>query len=509
MNKPKVTQDRSLDASLRSRGLVGVISGLPLGLTLLVILFVYLAAFSVLPGNAPTWPYTIWPLKAILGLLILNMTLSTLLRLPLRAARLGAWLAHAGTLLLACGSVWFMAHPAHGLVANQRPSAEMAFEPTDKLYLDYTTALYAQVTQDGQGELRGVPLAPQPELQQSTFDKNGGVTSVSGVVPKLPTGVSVEARQFVQAAMTDYQWQDDGPVESPGVGVTIIDAQAQPLQEVLAPAYIFARVMQGNGYTVRYEPAGVSPEMLAAATSAGAEVIFLTGKAEAPGQVIVIHADGKKDEVPLAVSKDIELTVAGRKLVLSVGQFYSRAWRKTAIHPVPLEKARPAAEVEIGIGEWHQRQWVSYDTILHKTDPADPDLAALPLGGGRWLFLQVSQEYRKLPHPIQITRAQYETYPGSGIPKDYICDINVLGDSGGVLSSMQCRLNKPVRLGEYRLYQGTWLGDPNRPLTIVLLGGGESGIWAVWTGMGLICIGIPYGFYVKPILLRRGRRSTP
>lgn len=121
----------------------------------------------------------------------------------------------------------------------------------------------------------------------------------------------------------------------------------------------------------------------------------------------------------------------------------------------------------------------------------------LPVQGHRYL------EAVKLPEPIYIEKAIYETYPGSVMPKDYICKL-VIG-RGNSTRRETLSLNHPVAVGPYQISQGSWRpqGSP-QPQQIIFSVASRPGIGIVWLGMALTVLGMLWAYYVKP-LLRRAR----
>jgi len=92
---------------------------------------------------------------------------------------------------------------------------------------------------------------------------------------------------------------------------------------------------------------------------------------------------------------------------------------------------------------------------------------------------------------------------------DYACLLEVAAPPGGPPKLVECRLNRPAAVGGLRVYQSTWSPGPEAPEEVVFLVASRPGIRAVWLGCILACLGLPYAFYVKPLLLRRqGRAAT-
>jgi hypothetical protein len=77
--------------------------------------------------------------------------------------------------------------------------------------------------------------------------------------------------------------------------------------------------------------------------------------------------------------------------------------------------------------------------------------------------------------------------------------------AGGQEQPQTLSLNNPVNVGPYQLSQNTWLPEAESATEIIFSVASRPGLWVVWAGCWLIGLGMPIAFYVKPLLLRRGR----
>ncbi len=122
----------------------------------------------------------------------------------------------------------------------------------------------------------------------------------------------------------------------------------------------------------------------------------------------------------------------------------------------------------------------------------------LSLPSGRLLYLAFTREVKPLGATVKIKEAVYETYPGSLVPHDYICEVQIV--QAGESRADELSLNKPLRVGDYLIAQGSWLPDATETQQLVFLVSKRSGMWAIWTGCCMIIAGMLFSFYVKPIL---------
>lgn len=97
-------------------------SSVRFGISLFTLLFVYCSigsavpAVRMLPGLEMTesgW-FHWWPFNVLITLLCLNLTIATVRRIPLRPVNAGAWMIHAGIIILAIGSYYYFGTKVEG-----------------------------------------------------------------------------------------------------------------------------------------------------------------------------------------------------------------------------------------------------------------------------------------------------------------------------------------------------------------------------------------------------------
>lgn len=102
--------------------LAGLLTSTWFGVSLLVILFVYSSIGSALPfvRQKPFFEMTElewfcwWPFGLLIFIMCLNILIVTIRRIPLTPVSLGAWIIHAGVLVLCIGSVWYFGFKVEG-----------------------------------------------------------------------------------------------------------------------------------------------------------------------------------------------------------------------------------------------------------------------------------------------------------------------------------------------------------------------------------------------------------
>jgi len=229
--------------------------------------------------------------------------------------------------------------------------------------------------------------------------------------------------------------------------------------------------------------------------------MLLTGE-DTPPTLVVARPDGTRWHERLEVGKTLDVPLGGRTVRLTPRRFFEHAARSLVpageIPDAPAGSAGPpgpALRVRVADGPWSRTTCVPLSVGQH----APPQMIDLP--GTRAVWLGFSPLRLPLEGTVQVTSAEFQTYPASGIPKDYICQAIVTVD--GTTGRETISLNHPVHVGRYQISQGSWSGDPSDPRQIVFLVASRPGLWAIWLGCAMICLGMPVAFYVKPLLMRR------
>jgi hypothetical protein len=248
--------------------------------------------------------------------------------------------------------------------------------------------------------------------------------------------------------------------------------------------------------------------------------MLLTGREIEP-TLAVVRPDGSRWHGRLEVGKVLDVPLAGRTVRIAPLRFFEHAAKVYELEPQgagqggdgrrddgsphdaeggPHDLGGPVLSVTARAGDWKRTTFVPLAAYEHL---APPLLVDLP--GNRAVWLGFSRRREDLPATIKVISAEYLTYPASGIPKDYRCRVEIL--SGGQRRPETLSLNHPVQVGAFQFSQNSWGPDPAHTLQISLGAASRPGLWAVWTGCILICLGLPIAFYVKPLLMRAGGRQ--
>ena len=179
---------------------------------------------------------------------------------------------------------------------------------------------------------------------------------------------------------------------------------------------------------------------------------------------------------------------------------------------------------------WRHRVWLPHMRYPEYPDGVHgPVRVDLPAASGvtEPVYLAFSRVRRPLPFALTLDGFEMQPYEGTTIPRDYVADLTItdLGPDGRPAGSPrrgQARLNNPLIHAGMKLSQTGWdpgdRSDPNHQARdergrfvnqqrYSIIGVGNNvGIRAIFIGACLVVVGIPWAFYVKPMLVRRQSR---
>ena len=205
-----------------------------------------------------------------------------------------------------------------------------------------------------------------------------------------------------------------------------------------------------------------------------------------------------------------------------------------------------AIRVEVSTPDgWSESVWIPHQRYQGL---GDEDQRSVRLPDGRTLDLAFTRLVRPLPgFALQLVDFEMIPYDHSEVPRDYISLVRVLRDTGEQREHVT-RLNRPliVRVpyewddrrpflanalaravsviapNRYKLSQSGWdsegwrqsiqrvrAGQQERPrAAFTILGvGNNPGIHIIAAGGVLMSVGIPWAFYIKPLIMRRRREK--
>ncbi len=501
------------------RGAILAIGNVWLGVALLGAICVYAALASTVPhaladvlgvhlahpGRSTQPDVYAHPLFVTLcGVLCLNILAATVARIPLRPRNAGAWISHAGLLVLAGGSMWYTARSLSGDAVSVR--TRQGFSPIRHVYLADSHALYVyppaadSPLRSPLPDLLAGPKAPAQDLD---------VAIDAGI-----DGVSVRVSRYYPALRLVERWRDRSPNRVPAVQLRVDDGR-QAGTIVLSPSLPGHRQFGGRDYVMVYQnnltPAAMAKVIAPGDPNAGPRMphtllLVMTGPQIEPTLAVVRPGDRQRWHARLQLGESLAVPLEGRKITVEPLRFFDHAAKgyepadEQAAPPAGhaghahADPAGPALRLEIAADDFRRAVYLPFGAYEHL---ASPNLVDLP--GNRGIWLTFSRDRIRLPEAVQILSAEYQTYPASGIPKDYRCEVRI-GDRPGTET---LSLNHPVHVGGFQLSQNTWGRDPREPTQISLGAKTRPALGIIWLGCALVCLGLPIAFYVKPLLMRR------
>lgn len=193
----------------------------------------------------------------------------------------------------------------------------------------------------------------------------------------------------------------------------------------------------------------------------------------------------------------------------------------TYIHslvPIDLEIDLPDQAVP-----WRRRIWLAhmrYPNPEYASGFNSPRTINIPTIGQ--VTIAFSRQRHRLPFGLTLTDFQMIPYPGSTIPRDYSSTVDIKQPDGQTVVGVT-RLNNPLVYHGMKLSQTGW--DPgntrspdndarneagryiNQQRYTILGVGNNVGIRIIFIGSCMVVAGIPWAFYIKPLLLRRRKRQ--
>lgn len=489
----------------RDNNFLGVVGSTYVGVGLIVVIAAYVGAVSVLLqtgdgrvlGLSGTRPYGHPILLALTGLLVVNLLAASVHRVRLDLPRLGAWLSHAGVVLLLAGSAWYATAAQRGdaisrLVQpppNHPGPAAAAWTPIEDFCLDDTLSVYVD-TDSSRDQLSLGNLRDRSRVDLSARRDCAG-------------GLSVRALRYIDKAVLSEHWTDDAPQPLHAVEVLVRDGQGSG-RALICPAMERFGGLRGQGYILMYHPEATE-ELLKKSMDRpmpphmkdSTLLMIMRGKGVAP-QLLVMPYSGKRTSRQLSPGTCVTAELPEGKVEITLQRFLDHARLSYEAREATTSErgeAVPAAEVELSQGEWRHRTFLP----MAQFPQAAPWQTVL-LPGEKVAYLALSRRSVALGQKIQIVAAKYLANPGTMMPLDYRCEVELSGRRETIA------LNHPLSVGPYQFSQGSWSPSGENVQQITLGVASRPGVWLVYLGMILMSAGFPWAFYVKPLLLKRRAR---
>lgn len=216
------------------------------GISLMLLTAIYIALGS---GYAPLREmfemdemqfFNAWPLKVLMGLLVVNLATVTWTRIPFTPPRYGVWCVHTGIIVLIFGMAHYYNMKVEGLTMIP------VKQTVDHFYDSAERALYVKVTGTGSSAIASYPLqslprfkAYLPELNNTSILNRADLQNIRPQVQvrdpqtrqvrstslkdllKLPADLTLDIVGFYPYGQIASDWTEDTSVENPAVVLSI------------------------------------------------------------------------------------------------------------------------------------------------------------------------------------------------------------------------------------------------------------------------------------------------
>ena len=116
------------------------------------------------------------------------------------------------------------------------------------------------------------------------------------------------------------------------------------------------------------------------------------------------------------------------------------------------------------------------------------------------LSKNLTQQMGELPVDIKLKNFHcqyYQTEKDSASVRNYISEVAVIRN-GKEVANKTIKVNYPLHYGGYHLYQHSY--DSEEEKFTILMVTSDSGLYAVYTGYWLLCMGVFWQFWFRPLL---------
>lgn len=243
MRKPSLTTPQSTTTTtLRPRdqrwpqpvrAVLDLFSSIWLGVILLTLLFIYssIGSAGLIYPTSEGWVHVYprqwrglemtefewfhwWPFDLLIALICINLVTATLRRIPLNAVRLGAWLIHAGIIMLALGSVWYFTAKLEGDTLVVRRQVMINLPGADPQPLPAVPG-NRLVMRSERGDYTFQIADTDPEWELRSGDDEGKTTYSVSVLIQTPE------RRFVRQLLTGYPEYTEDVIPGQGRAVKV------------------------------------------------------------------------------------------------------------------------------------------------------------------------------------------------------------------------------------------------------------------------------------------------
>jgi len=211
----------------------------------------------------------------------------------------------------------------------------------------------------------------------------------------------------------------------------------------------------------------------------------------------VTTGGGEVGSGSLEVGRPVPMTMMTAGMSLVVDRYLHTAQRRQNLVEMPIEKGdfrNKAAHLRVVDSDGNEKAF--WQEAYSQQE--------IELGGKRFL-VAYGPEQVPLGFSIQLKDFRLLTYPGSaGRPMSYESDVHVVARSGNgtMTRDVTIKMNEPMDHGGFRVFQSSYINEPRGdPQISVFSIAHNPGIWVIYIGSIVLCVGIALMFWAKPFFL--------
>jgi hypothetical protein len=250
------------------RPLLNLFSSVRLGITLMVLIFLYSAVGSAgLPVHwnvlrPDAWLplreafdlsefrwFNWWPFALLMGLFCVNLSVTTIRRIPFNRINLGVWMIHSGLIILSVGSVWYFGVKVEGDTLVHRRALSVSWAGETETIAAVPGKRISLRSADGRrADVRVAAIDPEATMEDGTRSvKMTLVARVDGkdMLREMQAGFPESTRDFIPSAVTSG-WS---PVDGAAVDgfETSLSFAPEPYFYLMESRAVYLREVQADG----------------------------------------------------------------------------------------------------------------------------------------------------------------------------------------------------------------------------------------------------------------------
>jgi hypothetical protein len=176
----------------------------------------------------------------------------------------------------------------------------------------------------------------------------------------------------------------------------------------------------------------------------------------------------------------------------TVEQFFSHAQILKKINETSAGSEEQKADIAVEVAVEKSGHEVSAQWVL-PGESLKLDTAQGPL------IIALRQRSASVPFSLTLKDFRKVDYPGTSEALSYESDVALEDKAEGLKIEKTIRMNKPLDHKGYRIFQSSFSQDPEAGETSVFTVAKNPGIWLIYGGSIVMCLGILIVFYIKPL----------